>query len=122
QVPGVGEVFYTANPGYGYGEKPLDATCPSCNFPATPRPVRHYDGMQFTFDRRLAGNWKLSSSLLISRTWGSYSGLTSSDENGRNAPGVNRFYDGLSMSFNEKGEAVFGRLASDRPYVLKIQP
>src|SRR6185295_7705435 len=84
QVPGVGEVFYTANPGYGYGEKPLQSTCPECNFPATPKPIRHYDGLQFTFDRRLAGNWKLSSSLLISRTWGSYSGLTSSDENGRN--------------------------------------
>jgi len=119
-VPGVGEVFFTANPGYGYGEFPLKNE--SSEFPATPKPKRHYDGMEFTFNRRLSNRWLLNSSLLLSRTWGSYGGLTSSDENGRNSPGVNRYYDGLSMSFDQNGKPVFGLLPSDRLYVVKIQP
>jgi hypothetical protein len=117
QVPGVGEVFYLANPGYGLGEFPLGK-----QFPATPKPKRHYDGLEFTFDRRLDNRWFMKASLLISRTWGSYSGLTSSDENGRNSPGVNRFYDGLYMSFDQNAKPVYGRLQSDRPWVVKIQP
>ena len=71
--------------------------------------MRHYDGLEFTFNRRLQNNWMLNASLLVSRTYGSYSGLTSSDENGRNSPGVNRFYDGLYMSFDQNGQA--GRTA-----------
>ena len=117
QVPGVGEVFYTANPGFGLGEFPLGTS-----FPATPKPMRHYDGLEFTFNRRLSGNWMLRSSLVLSRTYGSYSGLTSSDEAGRNSPNVNRFYDGLYMSYDQTGKAVYGRLESDRPYQIKIQP
>jgi len=117
QVVGVGEVFYTANPGKGLGEFPLGR-----NYPATPAPKRHYDGVDVTFRRRLQNNWALTGSLLWSRTWGSYSGLTSSDENGRNSPGVNRFYDGLYMSFDQSVSPVYGRLQSDRPWQLKVQP
>jgi len=117
QVPGVGEVFYTANPAYGYGAYPLGQS-----LPRTPFPKRHYDGLEFKFNRRMDGRWFLNGSLLLSRTWGNYSGLTSSDENGRNSPGVNRFFDGLYMSFDQNGKPVYGVLQSDRPYVLKIQP
>ena len=117
QVPGVGEVFYTANPCMGLGERPLGA-----EFPAIPCPTRNYDGLEFTFKRRLQNNWMLNASFLYSRIFGTFSGLTSSDESGRNSPSVNRFYDGLYMSFNEKGEAIDGRLQSDRPWVVKIQP
>jgi hypothetical protein len=63
----------------------------------------------------------LRSSLVLSRTYGSYSGLTSSDEAGRNSPNVNRFYDGLYMAFDQTGKPVYGRLESDRPYQIKIQ-
>jgi len=117
QVPGVGEVFYMANPGQGLGEKPLGA-----EFPSIPSPTRKYDGLEFTFKRRLQNNWMLNASFLYSRIFGTFSGLTSSDESGRNSPSVNRFYDGLYMSFNEKAQPIDGKLQSDRPWVLKIQP
>ncbi len=81
QVPGVGEVFYTANPCMGLGEQPLGA-----EFPAIPCPTRNYDGLEFTFKRRLQNNWMLNASFLYSRIFGTFSGLTSSDESGRNSP------------------------------------
>src|SRR5262249_44855736 len=117
QVPGVGEVFYLANPGAGLGAYPLGT-----DFPKTPDPKRHYDGLEFTFKRRLDNRWMLNSSLLISRTWGNYAGLTGSDGDGRNAPNVNRFFDGLYMSFDQTGAPTYGRLQSDRPFVFKLQP
>jgi len=116
QVPGVGEVYYIANPGKGLGEYPLGTA-----FPATPKPMRKYDGVDFTFKRRLANNWFLNANVLISRTYGNYAGLTNSDENGRNSPNVNRSFDGLYMAFNQTGKANYGRLQSDRPVQFKAQ-
>lgn len=116
QVPGIGEVYYIANPGKGFGEYPLGTA-----FPATPRPMRKYDGVDFTFKRRLANNWFLNANVLISRTYGNYAGLTNSDENGRNSPNVNRSFDGLYMAFNQTGKANYGRLQSDRPVQFKAQ-
>ncbi len=117
QVPGVGEVFYMANPCEGLGAYPLGQ-----EFPQVPCPTRIYDGVEFTFKRRLQNNWMMNASLLLSRIDGTFSGLTSSDEAGRNSPSVNRFYDGLYMSFDQSGNAINGRLQSDRPWVLKFQP
>ena len=114
-VPGVGEVFYIANPGYGLGAYPLGT-----DNPRTPFPVRHYDGLEFNVRRRLANHWSVTGNLLISRTYGNYSGLTSSDENGRNAPDVNRYYDGLYISFDQTGKELLGRLPTDRPIEIKI--
>lgn len=116
QVPGVGEVYYIANPGKGFGEYPLGRA-----FPATPKPVRKYDGVDFTFKRRLANNWFVNANVLVSRTWGNYAGLTNSDENGRNSPNVNRSFDGLYMAFGQDGKPLYGRLQSDRPVQFKLQ-
>jgi outer membrane receptor protein involved in Fe transport len=116
QVPGVGEVYYIANPGIGFGKSPLGA-----GFPDTPRPKRTYDGVDFSFKRRLANNWFMNANVLISRTYGNYSGLTNSDENGRNSPNVNRSFDGLYMAFDQTGQPLYGRLQSDRPFQFKSQ-
>jgi hypothetical protein len=116
QVPGVGEIFYIANPGKGFGKSPLGSA-----FPDTPRPKRQYDGVDVSFKRRLVNNWFLNANVLISRTYGNYAGLTNSDENGRNSPNVNRAFDGLYMSFDQTGKALYGRLQSDRPFQFKSQ-
>src|SRR5262249_53327728 len=50
-----------------------------------------------------------------------YSGLSSSDENGRNAPNTDRFFDGLYQAFDSTGRAVFGLLQTDRPHQFKLQ-
>lgn len=116
QVPGVGEVYYIANPGVGFGQYPLGT-----DFPATPRPKRNYDGLDISFRRRLQDNWFLNANILFSRTYGNYAGLTNSDENGRNSPNVNRSFDGLYMQFDQTGKALTGNLQSDRPIQFKAQ-
>jgi hypothetical protein len=64
----------------------------------------------------------MTSSFLVSRLWGTYSGLASSDENARTSPGVTRMYDGLYMSFDQNGDVIYGRLNTDRPFQFKFQP
>lgn len=116
QVPGVGEVFYIVNVGEGIGKQILGP-----QYPAQPKPVRDYDGLELRLRKRLANRWSMNSSLLFSRLYGNYSGLASSDENGRNSPNVNRLFDGLHMSFNETGKPDYGLLQTDRPVVFELQ-
>ena len=118
-VAGVGEVFRIANPGQGPAEFPLAAQCPTC--PSQPRPKRTYDGVELRLRKRLSNNWSLDTSYLYSRLYGNYSGLASSDENGRLAPNTDRFFDGLYQSYNSFGELVYGRLQTDRPHQYKLQ-
>ncbi len=99
QVVGLGELFYIANPGYGLGAYPLTTA-----FPRTPFPVRDYDAAEISFNRRMNNNWSLTANVTFSRLWGNYSGLSNStSESNRNSPNVTRLWDGLFMSFTEKG-------------------
>ena len=126
QVLGIGEVFYIANPGFGLGAYPLGT-----DFPLTPCPQRDYDAIEFNFRRRLANNWSFTGNFLVSRLYGNYSGLSNNgSESNRNSPNVTRLWDGLFMSFTEKGcpEITncdglenYGRIATDRPFQLKLQ-
>lgn len=121
QVPGVGEVFRITNPGEGIGTNVLRdyAACATC--PSQPRPKRLYDAVELSLRRRFANAWSLNTSYTWSRLFGNYSGLASSDENGRTSPNVNRFFDGQYNSFDANGQPVFGRLGTDRPHAWKIQ-
>jgi len=62
----------------------------------------------------------LPASYTWSRRWGNYSGLASSDENGRNSPNANRYYDEPWVGLTEKGTYAFGDLATDRPHTFKF--
>jgi outer membrane receptor protein involved in Fe transport len=109
------EIFYIANPGEGIGEFPLGE-----DYPATPKAKRVYDGLDFTFNRRLHNNWSLNASLLVSRLWGNYTGLSNGQsESGRNSPNVTRAFDGLYMSFDSHGNALYGRMGTDIPLQIK---
>jgi hypothetical protein len=121
QVPGIGEVFRITNPGEGIGENVLRdfAGCATC--PNQPKPTRNYDGVEFRLRKRLSDRWSMTTSYLYSRLYGNYSGLTSSDENNRNAPSVNRFFDGQYNSFDRLGQPVFGPLQTDRPHLFEVQ-
>ncbi len=114
-VPGVGEVFYIANPGRGIGQYILGR-----DYPALPKAVRDYDSVEFRVKKRFSQNWGLDTSYRWSRLWGNYSGLASSDEGGRLSPNVNRFFDALIMSFDQTGKEVLGRLGTDRPHQFKV--
>lgn len=112
-----GETFYIANPGEGITLSLANAP----GVPAFPKAKRQYDGVEFTMERRFSNNWGVSGSYTYSRLFGNYSGLASSDENGRTAPNVNRFFDAIQNSYDLNGQAVFGLLGTDRPHQFKGQ-
>ena len=107
---------------------------------ATPKPKRVYDAVEFGISRRFSGNWFGSANLTISRLYGNYAGLASSDEirtpttgvsasaaqqqagnTFRQGGNVNRAWDLDDWMFDSKGTLdVVGRLATDRPVVLKL--
>jgi outer membrane receptor protein involved in Fe transport len=120
-VPGVGEVYRITNPGESIGENVLRDFAGCTNCPNQPKPTRNYDGVEFRMHKRLSNNWQATVTYLFSRLYGNYSGLTSSDENNRNSPSVNRFFDGQYNSFDRLGQPVFGPLQTDRPHVFKVE-
>jgi hypothetical protein len=111
------EIYLIANPGEGLAVQ-MEPSVPSL---ITPKPVRKYDGIEFRLNKRFSNNWSGTASYLYSRLWGNYSGLASSDENGRQSPNVNRYYDNTVMSYDAQGKAVYGPLQTDRPHVFKLQ-
>jgi Carboxypeptidase regulatory-like domain len=116
-----GEVYNIANPGKGIGKSPITFGAPAGGFPTVPEVVNVYDGVEFVVRKRYSHNWQATSSILFSRLYGNYGGLASSDENGRQAPNVSRYYDSLFLSFTEKGTEAIGRLNTDRPVQFKLQ-
>ena len=115
-VPGIGTQYYMANPGEG-----ITLTLNDPSIPPFPKAKRTYDGIELTMERRFAGNWGLFASYTYSQLEGNYSGLASSDEDGRTAPNVNRFFDQITMTFDKNQNLVYGRLGTDRPHQLKAQ-
>jgi len=112
-IPGIGEVYYIANPGEG-----VTLTLAEMPFP---KAKREYDGLELTMDKRFADNWLARVSYTYSELYGNYSGLASSDEDGRTSPNVNRFFDTIQNSYDSNGQLVYGPLGTDRPHVLKAQ-
>ena len=110
------EIYLISNPGEGLAVS-MEPSVPSL---ITPKPVRKYDGLEFRLNKRFSGNWSGSASYLYSRLWGNYSGLASSDENGRVSPNVNRYFDNTIMNYDANGQPVYGPLQTDRPHNFKL--
>ncbi len=115
-MPGVGEVFFIANPGEGVAEQILPEPAPKF-----PKAQRDYDGVEFRLTKRFANRWSMNASYTWSRLFGNYGGLASSDENGRTSPNVERYFDGQYLTVDKNGDPVYGLLPTDRPHYLKIQ-
>ncbi|MBS1795520.1 MAG: TonB-dependent receptor [Acidobacteria bacterium] len=109
------ELFFIGNPGLGITSQPFFP-----GIPATPKAERRYDGLELRISRRLTTNYFFNASYTYSRLFGNYSGLASSDENGRSSPNVNRFFDIPFLGFTADGKPDNGRLATDRPHVFKV--
>jgi hypothetical protein len=106
----------------------------------TPTPKRKYDALELGYSRRYANNWFFSANYTLSRLWGNYAGLASSDEistpttggssstaqqqaGSISRPGgnVNRAWDLDELLYDSRGNLdVTGRLATDRPHVVKL--
>lgn len=112
-----GENYFIANPGEGLtiNPKTWDA-----GIPVTPKAKRNYDAVEFRLDRRFSAKYQFTASYTWSRLFGNYSGLASSDENGRTSPNVNRYFDLPWLGYTQKGQFSEGRLATDRPHTLKF--
>jgi hypothetical protein len=135
---GGSEEYKYVNPGEGIATlmNPSGLTDP---FP-TPKPKRQYDALELTLTKRYSNNWFGSASYVYSRLYGNYAGLANSDEistptsNRSSAttqsqtgsiarPGssANRAYDLDQLVWDSHGNLnVLGRLATDRPHVVKL--
>jgi hypothetical protein len=132
------EVYLYANPGEGTAVNALVSTAtPAFNIP---KPKRQYDALQVSLNRRFANNWFLGGSYVLSRLYGNYPGIASSDEirtptqglvfgadqqqdtqSFRPGGNANRAWDLDEMLFDANGNLdPRGRLATDRPHVVKL--
>ena len=131
-------VYAIANPGEGLMTiaRPSGLTAPF----RMPKAVRRYDAVDFTVNRRFSNGWFASANLTVSRLYGNYAGLASSDEivtpttgGGYPAPqqqagtlartgsNVNGGWDIDEIMWDAAGHLdVLGRLPTDRPVVARI--
>jgi hypothetical protein len=106
----------------------------------TPLATRQYDAFEVGYDRRFSNNWFFTANYTLSKLWGNYAGLGSSDEitlptTGNSSataqqsggsiarPGSNatRGWDLDELEWDAHGHVGnFGRLATDRPHVVKL--
>ena len=106
----------------------------------TPKPNRTYDALELSLEKRFSNNWFASASYVYSRLYGNYAGLANSDELStpttnrtsattqqqagtiaRAGSSANRAWDLDELEFDSHGELnVLGRLATDRPNVVKL--
>ncbi|MFN0121695.1 MAG: carboxypeptidase regulatory-like domain-containing protein [Blastocatellia bacterium] len=115
-TPDGSEAYIIGNPGRGLHK----ATATQFGYAKTTTPQRRYDALEIRLDRRLANRYFFNAAYTYSRLYGNYSGLASSDENGRTSPGVNRFFDLPHLGFTASGQPDNGRLATDRPHVFNL--
>jgi hypothetical protein len=135
---GGNEVYIISNPGRGIASiTPVSGrTTPF----ATPRPKRQYDALELGYNRRFSNNYFFSANYTLSRLYGNYAGLASSDEIttpttgvssataqqqagsvAREGGNVNRAWDLDEVMFDSHGNLdVLGRLATDRPHAVKL--
>ncbi len=132
-------VYVIGNPGEGQNTITPPAYPNTAPF-ATPKPKRQYDALEVTFERRFSKNWFASANYTLSRLYGNYSGTANSDEistpttntSSNTAqqqlgsiarPGSNGSiaWDIDQVLWDSHGNLdVLGRLATDRPHVVKL--
>jgi hypothetical protein len=110
------EAYIIGNPGEGLYREVAERF----GYIGTLKPQRQYDALEVRLDRRFANNWFFQASYTLSRLYGNYSGLASSDEDGRLSPNVNRFFDLPFAGYTAAGGPDNGRLPTDRPHVFKF--
>jgi hypothetical protein len=120
-VPGVGEEYYTTNPGYGYSQHVGTGTGKfDPKYPPCPKAKREYWAVNFSLDKRFSDNWMGGFSYTWSRLTGNYSGLASSDEWGRTSPNVERYFDLWHLAYDKELNPQDGVLPTDRTHFFKF--
>ncbi len=109
------ENYPIGNPGEGLDLK-LDQ---AAGYVKSAKPQRLYNAVEVVLNKRLSSNYFFNLNYTYGRLYGNYSGLASSDENGRTSPSVNRFFDYAVNGFTATGEPDTGFLATDRRHAIK---
>jgi hypothetical protein len=109
------EYYIIGNPGEGLYKQQADMFGL-----LAPKPQRRYDALEFRFDRNFANHFFFNANYTYSRLYGNYSGLASSDEEGRIDPNSTRYFDQPQAAFTVAGGPNNGRLPTDRPHVFKF--
>jgi hypothetical protein len=129
------ESYIIANPGEGLtsqfdistGASLFKPQFPGGVFPANavlinnPKATRYYNAGEVRLEKRFSNNWLGIASYTLSRANGNYSGLSSSDENGRDNPNNSRDFDYPAMSFDQTGHVLNGPFDTDRTHQIKLQ-
>ena len=142
------EAYTLGNPGEGRFVNQTNHYGATPDFPM-PKPLRQYDAMELSINRRFSNNWFLAGNYTFSRLYGNYSGLSNTDEvatsNGGSVTGgwstsqspsditgndgqsiarpggnANRNWDADDILFDSHGNFLNGRLYTDRPHVFKL--
>ncbi|MBS1790527.1 MAG: TonB-dependent receptor [Acidobacteria bacterium] len=116
-ILGIGEAenYPIGNPGEGL-DLALDK---ATGYVKSAKPQRLYRALEIVLNRRFANNYFFNANYTLSGLYGNYSGLASSDENGRTSPGVDRFFDYAINGFTATGQPDNGYLATDRRHAFK---
>jgi hypothetical protein len=118
------ENYIISNPGEGRAAE-LDR---QAGYVKTLKPQRLYNGLEVTLNKRLSNNYFFNFNYTLSRLYGNYSGLASSDEPtinnatdvvGRTDPGVSRYFDYIVNGFTFNGTPDNGDLPTDRRHAFK---
>jgi hypothetical protein len=121
------EVYVIGNPGFGQRSDLLASYAGvdlqlKPGVALVPQAKREYDALETRWDGRFVNGWAKNLSYFLSYTYsrlfGNYSGLANSDENGRSDPSVSRLFDLPYGNFDQNGNNVYGRLATDRPHAF----
>ena len=126
------------NPGLGLSSLQYPSGGTPAGF-ATPRPKRQYNALELGYNKRFSNNWFFSANYTLSRLYGNYAGLASSDEittpttggssataqqqagsiarraATRTAPGT-----ATSSCGTHTATSACSDLATDRPHVVKL--
>jgi hypothetical protein len=117
------EFYYFTNPGSEFIKQKFEEYRQSGvllpGIPDTPKAKRDYTAMNLSLEKRFSHNWQGGLSYTLSRLVGNYSGLASADENGRNSPNGERYFDMWHLSYDKNLNPIDGPLPTNRPHSFK---
>jgi len=111
--------FYITNPGFGVSRPVSQGGLFTDDYWACPKATREYYAMNVSLEKRFSNNWQGGINYTLSRAFGNYTGLASSDEGGRLGPNVEQDYDRWFMGYDARHNVLDGPLPQDRTHYIK---
>ncbi len=113
------EMYYQANPGFGYTLPISQGGKMSDEFWPCPKAKREYLALNLTLEKRFSNNWQGGINYTLSSLRGNYGGINSSDETTRWGANQNRYFDLWFERFDIHGKPLDGVQPYDRPHYFR---